>query len=174
MADTGLLNLRIQTKPYQHCSLNVYETNVEPPHPSAHLNGVIYLYVTLRHQVVLRDYQDEEILLNDVTSSHSATFTMPLFFLLPEYSEVYITSMLLGFNVDGKTCECLSPVIARYAVAVARNRGLGTVVEVEITNCDYIDEREIDKDMWFQKEPDQGAIGILEWDYIRERKVFEE
>ena len=90
---------------------------------------------------------------NVITPEFSSPFSMPLAFLFPELSVTHVSNLLESLDVDANACEYLSPIIAEFAVDVAKRHGamenssrtITTVAEVGITKVDYIFEQEFDR-----------------------------
>ncbi|XVF84470.1 hypothetical protein PTKIN_Ptkin17bG0039400 [Pterospermum kingtungense] len=135
-------------------SLNIYEAKANDASSNAAGGGdhdVIDIRIRLRYQLCIGAYGFEKLIDDVETPEFCTPFSMPL----AEVSVAHVSNMLESLDVDANGCEYLSPLIAEYAVDVAKHHEAveGTsktaattvVAEVGITKVDVISEEEFDR-----------------------------
>ncbi|XVF65570.1 hypothetical protein PTKIN_Ptkin09bG0259300 [Pterospermum kingtungense] len=152
------------------CSLKIFEAKANDASPTtaaaaaaeAAAGGVIEVRIKLRYQLRIKAY-GVEVLADDITTPEFITpFAMPLAFLMPELSETHVSNMLVSLNIDAKVREFSTPMIAKFAVDVAKRRGAAvsgfiTVAQLSITKIDFIREEEFDRISRTLKQEDIGS-----------------
>ncbi|XVF31966.1 hypothetical protein REPUB_Repub17cG0041100 [Reevesia pubescens] len=137
------------------CSLKVYEAKANNRtaklHPAAAAGGIIEIRIKLRYQLCVKAHGFEFMIEDIVTPEWNSPFAMPLAFLIPEFSVIYVSDMLESLNVDAQVRNFSSPRIAKFAVDVAKRHGAAalsgfkTVAEVSVKKIDYIREDEFNR-----------------------------
>ncbi|XVF70691.1 hypothetical protein PTKIN_Ptkin11bG0182700 [Pterospermum kingtungense] len=124
------------------CSLKIYEAKANDAAAAA-AGGIIEVRTKLRYQLRIKT-RGVKVLLDDIVAPEFITpFVMPLAFLSPELSVMYVSNMLGSLNMDARVREFSSPRIAKFVVDMAKRHGAAlsdfiTVAELSITKIDFI------------------------------------